>query len=227
MKLFDDLRNLDRNNIGGWPRSVKTFFSVLVVIVILLAGWYFFISSKQDDLAVAQQKEIQLKQEFSDKQAKVVNLQALKGQLQEMNDLLRQMLRQLPSKTEMPALLVDISQTALSAGLETELFQPGPETPKEFYAEQPIAIRMIGSYHQFGTFISGVASLPRVVILTMHDVSLHPEQATAGNAPPPGGQLVLEGTVKTYRYLGDEESNAAVGGNKPATPSQTPAGGGK
>ncbi|MGH8163011.1 MAG: type 4a pilus biogenesis protein PilO [Rhodanobacteraceae bacterium] len=226
MKLIDDLRNLDRNNIGGWPRPVKTFFTALVVILILLAGWYFFISSKQDDLAATQQKEVQHKQEFTEKQAKVVNLQALKLQLAEMNDLLRQMLRQLPSKTEMPALLVDISQTALSAGLETELFQPGPETPKEFYAEQPIAIRMIGSYHQFGTFISGVASLPRVVILTMHDVSLHPEQATTGNAPPPNGQLVLEGTVKTYRYLGDEETNAAVAG-KPAAPPQTQPEGGK
>ena len=215
MKLIDDLRNLDRNNIGGWPRSVKFFFTALVVAVILLVGWYFFISSQQDDLASAQAKEVQLKQEFSSKQAEVVNLQALKAQLAEMNDLLRQMLRQLPSKTEMPALLVDISQTALSAGLETELFQPGPEQPKEFYAEQPIGIRMQGTYHQFGTFISGVASLPRVVILTMHDVSLHPTQAVGANAPPPGGQLTMEGTVKTYRYLGDEETTAATS-SKPA-----------
>ncbi|HEY3519703.1 MAG TPA: type 4a pilus biogenesis protein PilO [Rhodanobacteraceae bacterium] len=211
MKLIDDLRNLDRNNIGGWPRSVKIFFTVLVIVVILLVGWYFFISDKQDELAQAQQKEVQLKQEFSSKQAEVVNLEALKAQLAEMNDLLRQMLRQLPSKTEMPALLVDVSQTALSAGLETELFQPGPEQPKEFYAEQPIAIRMQGTYHQFGTFISGVASLPRVVILTMHDVALHPQQASGNrDAPPPGGQLVMEGTVKTYRYLGDEETAAAI-----------------
>jgi type IV pilus assembly protein PilO len=215
MKLLDDLRNLDRNNIGGWPRSVKVFFVVVLMAVILFAGWYVFISGKQDDLAAAQAKEVQLKQEFSSKQAQVINLEALKQQLAEMNDLLRQMLRQLPSKTEMPALLVDISQTALSAGLETELFQPGPEHPKEFYAEQPIAIRMQGTYHQFGTFISGVASLPRVVILTMHDVSLHPAQAAAGNAPPPGGRLTMEGTVKTYRYLGDEET-----GPTPAKPTK-------
>ncbi|HEX7129574.1 MAG TPA: type 4a pilus biogenesis protein PilO [Rhodanobacteraceae bacterium] len=221
MKLLDDLRNLDRNNIGGWPRSVKIFFIAVLMAVILFAGWYVFISGKQDDLASAQAKEVQLKQEFSSKQAQVINLQALKQQLAEMNDLLRQMLRQLPSKTEMPALLVDISQTALSAGLETELFQPGPEHPKEFYAEQPIAIRLQGTYHQFGTFISGVASLPRVVILTMHDVSLHPTQAAAGNAPPPGGQLTMEGTVKTYRYLGDEETSTT-----PATPAK-PAKGGK
>ncbi|HJU08100.1 MAG TPA: type 4a pilus biogenesis protein PilO [Rhodanobacteraceae bacterium] len=227
MKLIDDLRNLDRNNIGGWPKSVKAFFTVLVILVILFFGWYFFISGKQDELTQAQQHEEQLKQEFSNKQAEVVNLQALKAQLAEMNDLLRQMLRQLPSKTEMPALLVDISQTALSAGLETELFQPGPEQPKEFYAEQPIAIRMQGTYHQFGTFISGVASLPRVVILTMHDVSLHPQQATGpNNAPPAGGQLVMEGTVKTYRYLGDEETAAATS-NKPAQPASTSTAGGQ
>jgi type IV pilus assembly protein PilO len=227
MKLIDDLRNLDRNNIGGWPKSVKAFFTVLVVLVILFFGWYFFISGKQDELTQAQQHEEQLKQEFSNKQAEVVNLQALKQQLAEMNDLLRQMLRQLPSKTEMPALLVDISQTALSAGLETELFQPGPEQPKEFYAEQPIAIRMQGTYHQFGTFISGVASLPRVVILTMHDVSLHPQQAsTDKNVPPPGGQLVMEGTVKTYRYLGDEETAAATS-SKPTQPASASTAGGQ
>jgi type IV pilus assembly protein PilO len=106
----------------------------------------------------------------------------------------------------MPELLTDISQTALAAGIDTELFQPGRETPKEFYAEKPIKLRMVGTYHQFGTFISGVASLPRVVILTMHDVSLSPLKAAAKGADPvPGGMLVLQGTVKTYRYLDDDE----------------------
>jgi len=219
MKLLEELRNLDRNNIGAWPRSVKVFFIALLMVVILFAGWYVFVSGKQDDLASAQAKEVQLKQEFSTKQAQVVNLEALKQQLAQMNDLLRQMLRQLPSKTEMPALLVDISQSALASGLETELFQPGPESPKEFYAEQPIAIRLQGTYHQFGAFISSVASLPRVVILTMHDVALHAAQASGGGAtaPPPGGRLTMEGTVKTYRYLGDEETGAAPGKSaKPA-----------
>ena len=92
-----------------------------------------------------------------------------------MEQQLQQMLRQLPSKTEMPDLIVDISQTALATGITNELFQPGPETPKEFYAEKPIALRMVGTYHQFGAFVSGVASLPRVVILTMHDISLKPQ----------------------------------------------------
>ena len=115
-----------------------------------------------------------------------------------MEQQLQQMLRQLPSKTEMPDLIVDISQTALATGIANELFQPGPETPKEFYAEKPIALRMVGTYHQFGAFVSGVASLPRVVIMTMHDISLTPRDGNEAT-------LELEGTVKTYRYLDEEE----------------------
>jgi type IV pilus assembly protein PilO len=129
--------------------------------------------------------------------------------------MLRQLLRQLPSKTEMPELLVDISQTAQSAGLETDLFKPGPETAKDFYAEKPIELRFTGTYHQFGTFISGVASLPRVVILTLHDVSLTPKEPAKDGAAS-SEQLVLQGTVKTYRYLDDEESAAATEKSKKA-----------
>ena len=221
MKLFNDLRNLDRNNIGGWPQSVKMFFTALLFLIIVLIGWYFFISDQQDNLTTLAGKEDQLKQEFSTKQAKAVNLEPLQQQLDEMQDMLRQLLRQLPGKTEMPALLVDISQTAQSAGLQPELFQPGPETSKDFYAEKPITLRLSGTYHQFGAFISGVASLPRVVILTLHDVSLTPKSAPK-NGVAGDGQLVLQGTVKTYRYLDDEESGAA---NK--TPATAPPGGQK
>lgn len=216
MKFLDDIRNLDRNNVGGWPQSIKWFFTGLLCAVVLLMGWYFYVSDQQDNLATLAGKEAQLKQEFSTKQAKAVNLEALQQQLDEMQDMLRQLLRQLPSKTEMPELLVDISQTALSAGLETELFQPGPETPKDFYAEKPITLRMSGTYHQFGAFISGVASLPRVVILTLHDVSLTPKAPTKGGAAE-NGQLVLQGTVKTYRYLDDEESTNAPAGRRNAS----------
>ncbi len=123
----------------------------------------------------------------------------------------------------MPELLIDISQTALSAGLETELFQPGPEAPKDFYAEKPIQLSMIGTYHQFGAFISGVASLPRVVILTLHDVSLGPRTPAAKGAPP-DGKLVLQGTVKTYRYLEDDENGdgkVPVKGGTPAAKART------
>ncbi|AIF46834.1 type 4a pilus biogenesis protein PilO [Dyella japonica] len=213
MKFLQDLQSLDRNNIGGWPRSVKTFFTGLLFAIIVFFGWYLFISDQQDQLQAAATKEDQLKKEFSEKQAKAVNLEALQQQLDEMQDMLRQLLRQLPSKTEMPELLVDVSQTALSAGLEADLFQPGPETPKDFYAEKPIQLRMVGTYHQFGTFISGVASLPRVVILTMHDVSLTPKNKDAKGNPAADGLLVLQGTVKTYRYLDEDESAAAKAAN--------------
>ena len=212
MKFLDDIRNLDRNNVGGWPQSVKLFFTALLCAVVLLFGWYFFVSSQQDTLQTLAGKEDQLKLEFSTKQAKSVNLEALQQQLDEMQDMLRQLLRQLPSKTEMPELLIDISQTAQSAGLESDLFQPGPETPKDFYAERPITLHMTGTYHQFGAFISGVASLPRVVILTLHDVSLTAKTPSKDGSA--SGQLILQGTVKTYRYLDDEESAAANAGSK-------------
>jgi len=217
MKFLQELQSLDRNNIGGWPKSVKMFFTGLLIVLIVLAGWYFLVSDQQDTLQSAVSKEEQLKKEFSEKQAKSVNLEALQQQLDEMQDMLRQLLRQLPSKTEMPELLIDISQTALSAGLETELFQPGPESPKDFYAEKPIQLRMVGTYHQFGTFISGVASLPRVVILTMHDVSLTPKNPGAKGGAPANGQLVLQGTVKTYRYLDEDESASAKAANAKST----------
>jgi type IV pilus assembly protein PilO len=206
MKFFDDLRNLDRHNVGGWPKAIKLFFTIVLFALVVLGGWYAEISTQQDDLASAESKEENLKVEFSGKQAKSANLEALEQQLTEMQDMLRTLLRQLPSRTEMPELLIDISQTALAAGIETELFQPGPETPKDFYAEKPITLRMVGTYHQFGTFISGVASLPRVVILTLHDVSLSPKTADKNGVS--SGQLVLQGTVKTYRYLEDDEAAA-------------------
>ncbi|HEY2623354.1 MAG TPA: type 4a pilus biogenesis protein PilO [Dyella sp.] len=224
MKFLTDLQSLDRNNIGGWPQSIKVFFTGLVFALVVFLGWYLHVSDQQTELQSLVGKEDQLKQEFSQKQAKSVNLEALQQQLDEMQDMLRQLLRQLPSKTEMPELLVDISQTALSAGLETELFQPGPESPKDFYAEKPITLRMVGTYHQFGTFISGVASLPRVVILTLHDVSLTPKNAPpAKGAAPGGGVLVLQGTVKTYRYLEDDESAEAKAANAKSAGGKTQA----
>jgi type IV pilus assembly protein PilO len=227
MSFFDDLRNLDRNNVGGWPKSIKTFFAVIIFVVIVAVGWYVWIRAQQEDLERQQTKEEALKKEFSTKQGKVVNLVAYRKQLEDMKEMLRTMLRQLPSKTEMPDLLVDISQTALAAGIVVDLFQPGGEVIKEFYAEKPIQLKMIGTYHQFGTFISGVASLPRVVILTMHDVSLKPTKVTTGTGSSSSlasaGPLLLEGTVKTYRYVDDEESAEAQAAAKPAKKGVPPA----
>ena len=201
------IRDLDFQNTGSWPREYKLGFCAIVVLLIVGLAWWLFVRDKTDELEGLERQETELRAEFETKQGRASNLEPLKLQLAQMEQQLQQMLRQLPSKTEMPDLIIDISQTALATGLTTELFRPGPETPKEFYAEKPITLRMVGSYHQFGAFVSGVASLPRVVILTMHDISLKPR----GN--PSGGirrdmPLELSGTVKTYRYLDDEEASA-------------------
>jgi len=200
------IRDLDFHNTGSWPREYKLGFCALLVVLIVGLAWWLFVRDKTEELEGLERQETELRAEFETKQGRASNLEPLKLQLAQMEQQLQQMLRQLPSKTEMPDLIIDISQTALATGLTTELFRPGPETPKEFYAEKPITLRMVGSYHQFGAFVSGVASLPRVVILTMHDISLKPRGNATGirrDAP-----LELSGTVKTYRYLDDEEASA-------------------
>lgn len=202
-----DLRNLDFNNAGSWPLGLKVGFSALVALIVVGLAWYLFVADQRTQLESLERRERDLRAEFENKQARASNLEALKQQLAQMEAMLQQMLRQLPSKTEMADLIVDISQTALASGINNELFQPGPEAPKEFYAEKPISLRMVGSYHQFGAFVSGVASLPRVVIMTMHDISLKPRAgngSVSSNSP-----LVLEGTVKTYRYLDEDEASGA------------------
>ena len=196
------LSDLDFNNIGGWPQQAKVVFCVLLAAFILIMAYLLLIRGKVDELRGLESQESTLRKQFEDEQGKAANLEPLRQQLAQMEQVLQQMLRQLPSRTEMPDLIIDISQTALSSGLANELFQPGPESPKEFYAEKPIALRMLGNYHQFGAFVSGVASLPRVVILTMHDISLKPKE---GKAITRGGPLELSGTVKTYRYLDEQE----------------------
>jgi type IV pilus assembly protein PilO len=201
-----DLKNLDFNNAGAWPPGVKAVFCALIVIAILAGGWYFFVSEQKMELEQLQATEVELRSTFETKAGKAANLEPLKQQLADMEIMLQQMLRQLPSKTEMPDLIIDISQAALATGIQNDLFQPQPEVRKEFYAEKPIALKMVGSYHQFGAFVSTVASLPRVVIMTMHDISLTPQE---------GGTLVLQGTVKTYRYLDEDETAGAA---PPAAP---------
>lgn len=207
-----DLRSLDFNNSGAWPTQVKIGACVLLVAIIVGLGWYLFVSDRRLTLETEEATEVQLREEFQGKQGRAANLEPLKQQLAQMEVMLQQMLRQLPSKNEMPDLIVDISQTALAAGISNELFQPGAESQLEFYAEKPIQLRMVGSYHQFGAFVSGVASLPRVVIMTMHDISLEPREDAEGT-------LVLSGTVKTYRYLDEDEEvvEVATDGSTEAT----------
>jgi type IV pilus assembly protein PilO len=202
MSLLDDLRKADVNNLGSSPLGVQAVFAALLFAVICGLGWYLYFNPRHEEFNNLVTKEGQLRSDFERKQERAANLQAYREQLQQIELVLQQMLRQLPGKTDMPDLLVDISQTALASGISNELFEPQGEISKDFYAEKPISLRMVGTYHQFGDFVSGVASLPRVVILTMHDISLKQNTRDA-NAPP--GQLILEGTVKTYRYLDDDE----------------------
>nr|WP_233398731.1 type 4a pilus biogenesis protein PilO [Luteimonas sp. MC1828] len=202
------LKELDFNNTGSWPREYKIGFCVLLGLLIFGLLWWVLTRDKGNQLKSLETTESGLRADFETKQGRAANLGPLKLQLEEMEQQLQQMLRQLPSRTEMPDLIVDISQTALATGITSELFQPGPESPKEFYAEKPIALRMLGSYHQFGAFVSGVASLPRVVIMTMHDIQLRPKGGGDGKVVGirPNSALELAGTVKTYRYLDDEEA---------------------
>jgi type IV pilus assembly protein PilO len=216
-----NLKELDINQIGSWPRQAQIVFAAIIAIVIVGLWWYLFIGDKTDELENLERQEVDLRAEFETKQGRAANLDALKQQLAQMEQQLQQMLRQLPSKNEMPDLIVDISQTALATGITNELFQPGPEEPKEFYAEKPIALRMVGSYHQFGGFVSGVASLPRVVIMTMHDIQLKPRGEGKDAVITANSPLELSGTVKTYRYLDEEEvaaqqQQAADGAANPA-----------
>jgi type IV pilus assembly protein PilO len=201
------LKELDFHNTGAWPREFKIGFCVLIGLLIVGLAWWLFVRDKRTELDGLVAQESTKRAEFETKQGRAANLEPLKQQLAQMEQQLQQMLRQLPSKTEMPDLIVDISQTALATGIMNELFQPGPESPKEFYAEKPIALRMVGTYHQFGAFVSGVASLPRVVIMTMHDISLQPKDNKAEGIKP-NSNLELAGTVKTYRYLDEEETAA-------------------
>ena len=191
-----DLNNLDFNNIGSWPAVVRGVLIAIVAALVLAAGYFLDIQSLQDDLATVNNKEQQLKQEFERKQAKAANLDAYKAQMAEMKDSFGAMIRQLPSKTEVEDLLVDISQTGLASGIEFQLFKPLAEKHIEFYAELPIQLEMTGTYHQFGEFVSGIAALPRIV--TLENIEIKKGKGKKGD-------LTMKVTAKTYRYLDENE----------------------
>jgi len=211
-ELLEQLRNLDPNDPGRWPLGVRVGTVVLLFVLAAAAGyWYFAWKAKRPELLEARAKETELWGTLESKARKAANLQAYKDQLAEMEKSFGAMLRQLPNKTEVPNLLVDISQTGLAAGLEEKLFQPQGENRKDFYAELPITIRLTGNYHEMGNFASGIAALPRIV--TLHDVEIVPAGRDARDAGP--GGLTLNVTAKTYRYLDEEEQAPAqpAGGN--------------
>lgn len=196
MKM-SDLNNLTIDNIGTWPVPVKVAFTILVCGVILGLSYWKDVSPLQETLQQEQEQEVGLKSTFEAKQKKAVNLNALKQQLEDIKETFGDLLKRLPNKTEVAALLVDISQQGLAAGLEFELFKPGAEQPADFYVELPIEIKVVGNYHAFGAFISGVSDLPRIV--TNHNLRIIPQA---------DGVLTLTTTAKTYRYMDEEEELA-------------------
>jgi type IV pilus assembly protein PilO len=207
--MLNELRDLDFNDIGSAPASVRYVILTLLLVIIATVGYFLLVKAKMEQLERVQAHELTLRSDFEVKQQKAANLEAYEAQLAEMQELLKTMFRQLPGKTEMDKLLVDVSQTALGAGIDVQLFQPNAETHHDFYAERPISVRMLGDYHQFGEFVDGVASLPRVVILTMHDISLRRADGRTDVGVGEGdGRLILEGNVKTYRYIDEEEAAA-------------------
>jgi type IV pilus assembly protein PilO len=204
--LLDQLRNLDPNDPGRWPFGVRLGTAVLLFLLVAGGAYYFLVWKSEEHgrpkLLEARAKETELMQELEKKARRAANLEAYREQLAEMEKSFGAMLRQLPNKTEVPNLLVDISQTGLAAGLEEKLFKPEGEIRKDFYAELPIKIRLTGDYHEMGRFASGIAALPRIV--TLHDIEITP-QAGRGKGIVEPGDLVLNVTAKTYRYLDDEE----------------------
>lgn len=200
MKLIDELQSLDTNDPGRWPLAFRVAAVVLVFIAVLAGGIYMFVIKQEKPiLERAQREETELRQTFEQKQRRAANFDAYRAQLAEIERSFGTMLRQLPGRTEVDSLLVDIAQTALAAGLEERLFQPTGEVPLDFYAELPIKLTYTGSYHEIGDFVSGVAALPRIV--TLHNIRIRPVSEDSVD------QLQLDVTAKTYRYLDEEEAS--------------------
>ena len=214
LSFLQELRDLDPRDPGRWPLPAMAGAVGATFIVLSLLLVYFFVwNDVRPELQQKEHEEQALRVEFQQKHAKAVNLAVYKQQLTDLQRSFGALLRQLPGKTEVPNLLVDISQTALAAGLQQKLFQPEAEQAKDFYAELPIKMVLTGSYHQFGEFVSGIAALPRIV--TLHDIDIKPTQAN-GKTGGAGGydDLTLTLTAKTYRYLDPDEMATAQQGKK-------------
>ena len=197
MNLVEELQSLDANDVGRWPLPFRIAVIVIAFIVVTGLGIYFtIIKDKAPLLERAQNEEQELRLAFENKQRKAANYDAYKAQLTQIEQSFGTMLRQLPGETEIPSLIVDISQTGLAAGLQEKLFVPLAEIPKDFYAEKPIKIRLTGGYHEIGNFVSGIAALPRIV--TLHDINITPESKDSFD------NLSMEVTAQTYRYLDEE-----------------------
>ncbi len=197
MNLVEELQSLDVNDVGRWPAAFRGAVIFIVFLCVLGLGiWFTIIKDKRPQLQRAQEEEVALKTTFESKHRKAANFDAYKKQLEEIEESFGTMLRQLPGETEIPNLIVDISQAGLAAGLQEKLFVPQAEIPRDFYAEKPINIRLNGGYHEIGRFVSGISALSRIV--TLHNITITPETAGSYDA------LTMEVTAQTYRYLDEE-----------------------
>lgn len=205
MNWLNELRALDPSDPGRWPLPVRIGAVLLCFVLITFLGFYMFVwQGRQPELQAKYDMEAQLRNEYSTKHAKAVNLPIYRQQLADIEKSFGAMLRQLPSKTEVDSLLVDISQAGLASALNQKLFQPESEVKRDFYAERPIKIRLTGSYHEFGAFASAIAALPRIV--TLHDIQIKPVDKGFD-------QLQMDVVAKTYRYMDDDE---IAGAGRPA-----------
>lgn len=187
-----DLAELDLNNLGSWPPVVKVITAILLVVVVLVLGYNFHVKDLQEQLDRAASEEETLKSQFSTKAFQAANLEAYKDQMKEMETSFGALLRQLPSDTEVPGLLEDITRTGLGSGLEFEEIKLLPEVAQQFYIELPIQIVVVGGYHDLATFVSGVSSLPRIV--TLHDFAIKPVEGQGSS------KLRMSILARTYRY---------------------------
>lgn len=197
---FNQLRTLDPKNMGSWPLPLRIGVLVALFVAIQIGGYVGIIQGQRDQYSQLQDKESSLKNDFESKALEAANLDIYKKQLDDMQKSFGTIVRQLPGQTEIPSLLQDISQAAQVDGLKEDLFRPGSEAPKDFYSEKPIELTLEGGYHQFGKFVSDVATLPRIV--TLHNISIRPASGTGTD------NLVMTLTAKTYRYLEDDEQPA-------------------
>ena len=200
--VLDQIRELDPNDPGRWPMAFRAGAIALIFVIAAVAMTYFLAwKPKKPEIDTARSEEATLLTTLEGKAKKAANLDAYKAQLAEMEQSFGAMLRKLPNKTEVPNLLTDISQQGSGAGLDQKLFQPAQQVNKDFYAELPIKMRLTGSYHAIGAFVSGIAALPRIV--TLHDITIKPENKDTYD------NLTVELTAKTFRYLDDGEVAAA------------------
>ena len=195
---FSDLNNLDFKEIASAPAPVKALTLAVLFAVIVAAGWYFVLADAKAALEAAEREEVSLRDTYAVKKGQAYHYDAHKRRLAEVEQSLDSLLRQLPNRSQMDALLTDINQAGVGRGLEFELFRPGTETPADFYAMLPVAIKVVGKYHDMGDFVNDLAKLPRIV--SVHDVVL---------APAKDADLVMEARIQTYRYLDEAELAAA------------------